>query len=282
MILNMKQLGKYVFLGAMAVGALFPLFYLVVNSFIGADEFARYYGGLDRGLTGHNPLRFIPDWISVEGYRRVFYERPHYLVRFWYSLFLSGAILVGQLVMAVLGGYAFARYRFPLRNVLFFVIVLIMMMPLQVTLVPNLIVVDALGINGTYAALIVPGIFSAFGVFLMRQVMSALPNSLFESARLDWASSFAALRLVCLPNCKHGLAALAVLNFAESWNMVEQPLVFLRYAVQYPLAVYLVRPDVARPEVIFTAGLLSVIPVLAIFLWFKDEIAFGIEYSVVK
>lgn len=276
------MLGKYIFLGAMACAALFPLVFVMANSFIGADEFMRYYGQLSLGLTQHSPLRLIPDWITLEGYREVFFLRPHYLVRFWYSLFLSGSILLGQLIMAVLGGYAFSRFHFPGRNVLFFVIVLIMMMPLQVTLVPNLIVVDALGLHGTYAALILPGIFSAFGVFLMRQIMSALPNSLFEAARLDGANSFVALRLVCLPNCKHGLAALVVLNFAESWNMVEQPMVFLRYAFQYPLAVYLVGLNAARPEVAFVSSLLSVIPVLLLFLWLKDEMIHGIEYSVVR
>ncbi|MCL2501145.1 MAG: carbohydrate ABC transporter permease [Defluviitaleaceae bacterium] len=278
----MKQLAKYLFLGVLAVLALFPLFYVVVNSFIGSAEFSRYYGGLGEGLTGFNPLRIIPDWISAEGYREVFYNRPHFLMRFWYSVFLSGSILAGQLVIAVLGGYAFARFRFPGRSVLFFVIVLIMMMPLQVTLVPNLIIVDRLGLHGTYGALILPGIFSAFGVFLMRQVMKSLPNSIFESAKLDGAGSFAVLLRMCLPNCKHGLAALAVLNFADSWNMVEQPLVFLRYAHQYPLAVYLVGFTGIPPEVVFTSGLLSVLPVLMLFLWFKDEIAFGMEYSVVK
>jgi multiple sugar transport system permease protein len=276
------QAAKYIFLGALAAAALFPLFYTFVNSFIGAAEFGRYYGGLSQGVGRYNPLRIIPDWITLEGYREVFINRPHYLMRFWSSMFLSGSILIGQMVVAVLGGYAFARFRFPGRSIMFFVIVLIMMMPLQVTLVPNLIVVEALGINGSYAALILPGIFSAFGVFLMRQVMASLPNSLFESARLDGAGSFAALRLVCLPNCKHGLAALAVLNFADSWNMVEQPLTFLRNAYQYPLSVYLVNLRGITPEVVFTSGLLSVLPVLMLFLLFKDEIAYGIEYSVVR
>lgn len=270
---------KYAFLGALALGALFPLFYLVVNSFIGGAEFNRYYGQLHVGLTGHNPLRLIPDWITGEGYRAVFYAQPHFLIRFWYSMLLSGSILLGQLVVAVLGGYAFARFRFPGRSVLFFVIVLIMMMPLQVTLVPNLMVVDALGINGSYWALILPGMFSAFGVFLMRQVMSALPKSLFEAAKLDGANALVALWRVCLPNCKHGLAALVVLNFADSWNMVEQPMVFLREAYQFPLAVFLVQPHAIQPQVVFAAGLLSVLPVLMIFLWFKNEFANGIEYS---
>ena len=278
----MKQAGKYIFLGALAVAALLPLFFLVVNSFIGAEEFHRYYGHLGAGLTGHNPLRIIPDWITLEGYRWVFFSRPHYLVRFWNSMLISVSILVGQLIMAVLGGYAFARYRFPGRSVLFFIIVLIMMMPLQVSMVPQLLIVDALRINGTYFALILPGMFSAFGVFLMRQVISVIPGSLFESAKLDGASPIKALWLVCLPNCKHGLAALVFLNFADSWNMVEQPMVFLHYVFQFPLAAYLIQPNPARPEVVFVAGILSIIPILALFFWFKEEIAFGIEYSVVR
>jgi len=273
---------KYIFLFTLAALALFPLLFVLANSFIGTAEFNRYYSQLSIGLTRHNPLRLIPDWITTEGYRHVFFLRPHYLIRFWYSIFMSSTILLGQLVIAILGGYAFARFRFPGRGALFFVIVLIMMIPLQVTLVPNLIVVDALRLHGTYAALILPGMFSAFGVFLMRQVMSVLPNSLFESAKLDGANTFTTLRLICLPNCKHGLAALAVLNFADSWNMVEQPLVFLRYAHQYPLAVYLVGLNIQHPEVAFVSSLLSVLPVLMLFLWFKDEICYGIEYSVVK
>ncbi|MCL2604678.1 MAG: hypothetical protein FWD90_09385 [Defluviitaleaceae bacterium] len=99
---------------------------------------------------------------------------------------------------------------------------------------------------------------------------------------MDGAKSFAALWYVCLPNCKHGLAALAVLNFAESWNMVEQPLTFLHDALRYPLSVYLINFGSVPPEVVFTGGLLSVLPVMMLFLWFKDEIAFGIEYSVVR
>ncbi|MCL2604677.1 MAG: carbohydrate ABC transporter permease [Defluviitaleaceae bacterium] len=167
----MRQYAKYLFLFALVFAALFPLFYTFVNSFMGAGEFNRYYSALSVGVTRHNPLRIIPDWITLEGYREVFISRPHYLMRFWSSMFISGSILIGQLVVAVLGGYAFARFRFPGRSILFFVIVLIMMMPLQVTLVPNFIIVEALNINGTFAALILPGMFSAFGVFLMRQVM---------------------------------------------------------------------------------------------------------------
>ena len=277
-----KKLLLYVPLGLLAVATLFPLLYMVTNSFMGAGEFARYYGGLAEGLSGKNPMHFIPEWGTLDGYREILISRPHYLMKFWSSLFLGGSILAGQMVVAVLGGYAFARFRFPGRNVIFFMIVLLMMLPLQVTLVPNYMVLERMGLLGNYAAVILPGIFSAFGVFLMRQVMTGLPAEIFEAARLDGAGAWRALWRVALPNCKAGLAALAILSFADSWNMVEQPIVFLKDAYKYPMSVFLTQVNALHPEVGFACGLLSVLPALLLFLHFKDEMILGIEYSAVK
>jgi len=272
----------YTALGLLAVLTLFPLLYMVTNSFMGGAEFGRYYGKLAQELSGRNPLHMIPEWIMLDGYKEVFISRPDYLMKFWVSLFLSGSILAGQMIVAVLGGYAFARFRFPGRNAIFFAIILLMMLPSQVTLVPNYLVLYSVGLIGNYAAVILPGVFSAFGVFLIRQVMAALPADMFEAARLDGAGSWRILWKICLPNCKAGLAALAILSFADSWNMVEQPLVFLKDANQYPLSVFLTQVNAMRPEVGFAVGVLSVAPALLLFLRFKDEMVLGIEYSAVK
>jgi len=143
-------------------------------------------------------------------------------------------------------------------------------------------VLDRLGLIGGYAAVILPGIFSAFGVFIMRQVMISLPAEIFEAARIDGAGAWRSLWYVCLPNCKAGIAALAILNFADSWNMIEQPLVFLSDPNTYPLSVFLTKVNAINPEVGFVCGLLTILPVMALFLHFKDEMMTGIEYSVVK
>jgi multiple sugar transport system permease protein len=277
-----KKALPYTALGLLALLSVFPLLYIVTNSFMGAEEFARYYGALGEGLGTRGPFHLLPDWLTLDGYREVFYSRPDYLGKFWVSLLLSGTILAGQLVVSVLGGYAFARFRFPGRDAVFFVVVLLLMLPLQVTLVPNYIVLEAFGLIGDYWALLLPGMFSAFGVFLMRQVMTALPAELFEAARLDGAGAWRSLWRICLPNCKPGLAALAVLSFADSWNMVEQPLVFLRDAYKYPMSVFLTQVNSLSPEVGFVCGILSVLPALALFLHYKDEMVLGIEYSAVK
>ena len=277
----MKRILMYAALALLAATVLFPLLYMATNSFMGASEYGRYYGALSRGLSGRNPLHFIPERLTLEGYWEVFLSRPHYLAKFWSSLLLSGSILAGQMAVAILGGYAFARFRFPGRDAMFFTVVLLMMLPLQVTLVPNYIVLDAMGLLGSFAAVIIPGAFAAFGVFLLRQVMSSLPPEMFEAARLDGAGSWRSLWRVCLPNCKPGLAALAILNFADSWNMVEQPLLFLKDANKYPLSIFLTRVNAMRPEVAFVAGLLSVLPALLLFLHFRDELVMGIEISAI-
>lgn len=272
----------YAVLFALAAVVLFPVIYMVTNSFMGADEYSRYYGQLAEGVGTRNPLHLIPDLFTLDGYKEVFFSRPDYLTKFWYSLFLSIAIMLGQMVVSILGGYAFSRFRFPGRDAVFFVIILLMMLPLQVTLVPNYIVMEKLVLIGSYAAVILPGIFSAFGVFLMRQVMISLPNELFEIAQMDGMGYFETLWRVCLPNCKPGLAALAILSFADSWNMVEQPMIFLKDANRYPLSIFLTQVNQMRPEVGFACGLLSILPVMLLFLYYKDELIQGIEYTVWK
>ena len=272
----------YITLALMALIAVFPLIYTVTNSFMGAAEFERYYGDLQIKPSARSPLHLIPDWLTLDGFKEVFISRPDYLMKFWSSMLLSGAIAAGQMTIAVLGGYAFARFRFPGRKVLFFIIILIMMLPLQVTLVTNYVVLDYLGLLGGYTAVILPGVFSAFGVFLMRQVMMSLPASIFEAAKIDGVGPWRMLWKICLPNCKAGLAALAVLCFADSWNMVEQPIVLLKDSNMYPLSVFLTQINSARPEIGFICGLLSILPVLLLFLAFKDEMIQGIENTVIN
>lgn len=272
----------YIVLALLAIVSLFPLLYTIANSFMGAEEYSHYYDQLSSNVTASNPFHLIPDWITLSGYWDVFLSRPDYLIKLWVSLFLSTTILLGQLIVAVLGGYAFARFRFPGRDILFFIVVLLMMLPYQVTLVPNYMVLDHMGLINNYAALILPGVFSAFGLFLMRQVMVLLPNSIFDAAKIDGAGALKSLWNICLPNCKPGVAALMILSFADSWNMMEQPLVFLKDFYKYPMSLFLMNVNTSNPTLGFVCGVLSVLPLMLLFMRFKDEMIQGIEYSGVK
>ena len=125
------------------------------------------------------------DGFTLSYYYQVFLAQEQYLLRFWKSLGLCLCITAGQVVVSTLAGYGFAKCRFPGKNVLFFLLMVLMIMPLQVTLVPNYIMLDRLGLLDTYYALVLPMIFVPLGTFIMTQSFQAVPNEIIEAARLD-------------------------------------------------------------------------------------------------
>ena len=156
------------------------------------------------------------------------------------------------------------------------------MMPYQVTLVSNYIVLDGMGLIGTYAALVLPAVFSPFGVFLMRQMISAMPTDIIEAARLDGAGELRILWKIVLPYSKSGVTALVVLSFIDSWNMVEQPIVFLNNPYRYPLSIFLSQVSANNPGAVFACGVLAMLPVLLLFAYCKDDMIRGIRFTGLK
>ena len=191
-------------------------------------------------------------------------------------------ILAGQLVISCLGGYGFAKFSFRGKNVIFFFVIILMMMPLQVTLVPNYIVFERLGLIGSYASVILPGVFSTFGVFLLTQFFSSIPNSIIEAAKLDGASQIQILCKIIVPYAKSGVASLCILNFIDTWNMVEQPLIFLKDSTKYPLSVFLANVSRENLSISFVCGILAILPVFLLFLYLKDSLISGIENTNLK
>ena len=218
---------------------LFPVAYTIMNVFMSTDEIMQYYSGIWMDNGTYAVFHIFPDQWSLESFYKVLLASPDYLRKFWNSIGLAGTIVIGQLIISILAGYGFSRFRFAGRNILFVLVVIIMMMPYQVTLVSNYIMLDQMGLIGSYAAVILPGIFSSFGVFLMKQIIDGIPPEIFEAARLDGAGQIHILAEIVLPLAKGGMAALLILNFVDNWNMVEQPLVFLKDERMYPLSVFL-------------------------------------------
>ena len=248
----------YILLIMLAVIAVFPVIFNVINSFISESKF------------------------SLQGYANVFLLTPNYLMKFWSSIFISFAVMAGQILISCLGGYGFAKFKFPCKNIIFYFLIILMMMPLQVTLVPNYIVLDGLGLIGSYTALILPGILSTFGVFLLAQVFSSVPDNLIEAAKIDGANHLQILFKVMIPYAKAGVASLVILNFIDTWNMVEQPLVFLQDWTKYPLSIFLANINQANLTISFVCGILAIIPVFLLFLHFKDSLISGIENTNLK
>ncbi len=278
---NMKVL-RAAILAAAAVLVLLPLVYTVSNAFMGSSELLHYYGSLWSGERRYMNFHLIPDRWSLEGLYRVFLADANYLTKFWNSLGMTAAIVTGQVLLSLTAGYGFSRFRFPGRNVLFVAVIILMMMPYQVTLVSNYIVLDHMGLLGSYAAMILPGIFSSFGVFLIKQTVDEIPVETLEAAKLDGAGVFRTLIYIVAPICRGGIVSLILLNFVDNWNMVEQPIVFLKEERMYPLSVFLARSLSDTKSAGFACGLLALAPVMLLYMNFKEELMNGIAVSSLK
>ena len=180
---------------AFAVLFLMPIILTITNSFMSASEISANYGSVfatnSRGgkvyISEKVNLKFIPDMVSFSQYITVLFKSPEYLLKFWNSVVLVGPIVVFQLFVAALASYGFTRYRGRIREIIFFSYIILMLMPYQVTLVPNYLVAGWFKTLDTYWAIWLPGIFSPFAVFLLTKFMRRIPTSVIEAAQIDGA-----------------------------------------------------------------------------------------------
>ena len=279
-----SQILSMIFFLFLGVLVLFPAIYTVCNSFMSPSEIESYYGAaIDQKENAEAAFHIIPNAFSLEGYYMVFLRSTDYLMKFWYSLFLCMVISAGQILVSALGGFAFAKYPIPFKKtILFLLMVLMMMMPIQVTLVPNYIILDELKLLDSWLALILPMIFLPFGTVFMTQIFRRIPDEILDAAKLDGAGTLQILFRIVMPIGKGGIISVFLLSFVDSWNMVEQPMTFLRDTLRYPLSVFLASVNEVNFALSFVCSVLAALPMLLLFFFFHEELTQGIELSGVK
>lgn len=281
-----KRVLQYILLLMLAAMLLFPIVLITANSFMDENEVISTYGmsgsdgtALDKDYA---KIVFIPGKASLMQYYYALLREPTFLVMFWNSVILTAPIMLGQILVSSFGGYAFAKYRFPLRDQIFFLFIIVMLMPYQVTLVPNYILFNKINMIGSYLAIILPGVFTTFGVFLLRQFIQGIPDEYSQAARVDGAGHLSIFFRVIMPQCKSGIASLAILSFVDNWNMVEQPLIFLRDSYKYPMSIFLSFINTSNPGIAFACGILYMLPAVLIFLYGEEYLIKGIQLSGIK
>lgn len=172
-------------------------------------------------------------------------------------------------MVAVLASYGFTRYRGRIKEIIFFIYIILMLMPYQVTLVPNYLVSNWLHLLDTRWAIWLPGIFSPFAVYLLTKFMRRIPISVIEAAQIDGAGEWQIFRRICLPLCKGCLCSVAILVFIDYWNMVEQPLILLSDDTMHPLSVFLSKIKNGEIGLAFAVATIYMIPTLLVFLYGK-------------
>ena len=272
-----------------AVLLLFPIVITFTNSLMTEKEIEINYGPIgqmneviERREDPFVNLKLLPDQVSLEQYAKVLLDNPKYLTMFWNSVFMVVPIIAGQTLVAALAAYAFSKLKFRGRDPLFLIYVLTMLMPFQVTLVPNYIMADKLGILDSSYAIILPGIFAAFGVFMLRQFMLDIPYAYIEASKMDGAGHFLIFYKIIIPMIKPGLAALVILLFVDYWNMVEQPLIFLNDPFKQPLSVFLSRINEGERGIAFAASILYMAPMVMLFLYAESYFIEGVQLSGIK
>ena len=289
----MRRKKRYFSRGALTVLAavfafmfLMPTVLTITNSFMTQSEITANYGQVFQNATDGKSfikdtinLKFIPDKVSFSQYFTVLLKSPDFLYKFWNSVILVAPIVLAQLMVASVAAYGFTRWRGKVRDTIFFAYVILMLMPYQVTLVPNYLVSDYLGLLNTRWAIILPGAFAPFSVFLLTKSMRRIPVSLIESAKLDGAGEWHIFWNICLPQCRSALYSIAILVFIDYWNMVEQPLILLPDASQQPLSVYLSQINAGEIGIAFAAAVVSMVPGLLMFLHGEAYLVEGITYA---
>ena len=278
----------------LAILALVPIFYTFINSFMSSAEIKDNYGVVFQSLSGHAKdtgatyldktvvLRMVPERVTLEQYKTLLFMSPTYLLKFWNSVIMVVPIVLGQLVVSSLAAYSFARYRKRRREILFFSYVILMLMPFQVTLVPNYLISDKLGIIDTPWSIILPGVFSTFSIYLLTKYMRRIPTAYIDAARIDGAGEWQIFARIIMPNCRSAVVAMAILLFIDYWNMVEQPLIMLSDESARPLSVFLAQVNTDEIGMAFAACALYMLPPLLVFLRGEEQLVEGISQSGIK
>ena len=275
-----------IFAAVAAVIFLLPTVLTITNSFMSQTEINANYGVVFNSVTDSKTfisktvnLKFIPDIVSFSQYFSVLFKTPDYLLKFWNSAILTVPIVIFQTVVALFASYGFSRLTGKLKEIIFFVYIILMLMPYQVTLVPNYLVSEKLGILDTRWAIILPGIFSPFAVFLLTKAMKRIPKTYFEAAMLDGANEFQIFTSICYPMVRSAVFSVLMLVFIDYWNMVEQPLILLSDESMHPLSVFLSKINSGDTGLVFAVAVIYMMPSLLMFLYGEDYLVEGITYS---
>ena len=286
---NRKIVNAIVTVFAFIAAAMFimPTVLTIANSFMTSTEISANYGAMLDNMTEDKKvyisdkvnLKFIPDKVTIDQYKNALLKNPEYLLKFWNSVLLTVPITLFQMFLAILTSYGFSRYPNKFKGIIFFTYIILMIMPYQVTLVPNFLVAEKFNLLNTRWAIILPGIFSPFSVFLLSKVMRRIPVSYVEAAKLDGASELQILTKIHVPLCKGAIVSIAMLVFIDYWNMVEQPLILMKDADMHPLSVFLSQINTGDIGLAFAVGTVYMVPTILMFLYGEDYLLEGITYS---
>ena len=270
-------------LSSLVVLVLWPLWFMFTGALTGTAELNIHIGPVfNAGAEGYAEWPFLPRYPTFQSLVQLLMDTPHFFVMFWNTCKLVFPQLIGQLLVATPAAWAFSKFNFPGRKLVYAIYIILMLMPFQVTMVTNYLVNTRLGIMNTIWAIVLPGIFSTFPVFIMTRGFDMVPDVLLESAALDGAGPVQAFFRIGVALGKPGILAASVLCFLEAWNAIEQPLVFLKDQTLWPLSLLLSDIATSNLGLAMGASLVMLLPAVLIFSFGQKYLELGIQASGIK
>ena len=261
---------------------LFPILLLALNSFMGEEELLSSYGAALYDTKTELQWKLFPMYPTLKAYVELLLDSPDFFVMFRNSCKQVFPILAGQTIVGLPAAWAFGRFSFKGKRSLFYLYMVLMILPFQVTMVSSYGVLSSLKLLDTGWAIILPGVFSAFPVFLMTKFFQGIPDSLLEAARVDGAGEFLTFVYVGLPLGFPGITASLLLNFLEFWNAIEPPMTFLKTESKFPVSLYLSSISLKEVGTAFAASVIIMAPAVFLFAWGQSYLEQGIIASGLK
>ena len=269
---------------ALALLMLVPVVVTFLYSFFSPDEikaFMQTHNNYD--ASKWMDVKLSPQMFSLSQYYEILIRNTAILRMFCNSAFFTVLILLGQAAVIPAMAYALSRFEFRGRDAIFFVIIMLMLLPFQVTMVPNVLTLRSIGLLNTTWAVVLPMWFTPFYIFLIRQFMLGLPNELLEAGQMDGAGTIRCYFQIVLPVCRPIIGAAVALSFADCWNLVEQPMTYLsqRQELQ-PLSVMFNQLADSSSGIEFAGASIYILPALFIYLYFLKDILAGVQLTELK
>ncbi len=281
--LHLGRKAVWILLIVLALLAVYPVIFLSAGSLMGADELEDCLGAVVSGVEGYASFPVLPKYPTLQHFAEVLLDSPEFFVMFWNSILITFGVLGGQFVAGTMAAWGFARYEFPCKRGIFLLYIVLMLLPFQVLMLSDYLLLDRLRLLDSLWAIILPGMFSTFPVFIMYRFFAETPDSLIESARLDGAREWQLFWYLALPMGSSGIIAALVLGFLEYWSLIEQPLTFIKDKSKLPLSVFL--PDLTmtgKAGFLFAVSVVTFLPAIMVFMGGRDYLEQGIMAGAVK
>ncbi len=273
----MRNVILRIFLGVLAFVCCYPILFLLTGAFMGQKEAAENLRPVFAGAEGFAAWSLIPFQPTLRSCVELIFDTPDFFVMFWNSVRLTCGILAGQALFGIPAAWGFARYRFRFRRGLFFLYIVMMMMPFQVMMLSDYLVIRQMNLLDTMGAVILPGIFSTLPVFIISQFFKEIPEELLEAARIDGAGEGDIFFRIGLPLGKAGIISAMVLQFLECWNMLEQPMAFFKTPSLWPLSMFQPQITAETAGTAFVASVFALLPAIWVFLAGYEFLEQGIQ-----